>query len=52
VSGSIVQNRFTARSLSKYYFDILDHIEYILPSSVARLHPVVCLPFKMFVFLS
>ena len=38
--------------LSKYYFHILEHIEYILTSSVARLGLVVCLTFKMLAFLS
>ena len=36
--------------LSKYYFHILDHIEYILTSSVARLGLVVCLTFKILAF--
>ena len=39
-------------SFSKDDFHIIDHIEYILTSSVARLGQVVCLPFKMLAFLS
>ena len=48
----VVRNRFAAMCLSKYYIHILDHIEYILTSSVARLGLVVCLTFKMLAFLS
>ena len=39
-------------SFSKDDFHIIDHIEYILTGSVARLGQVVCLPFKMLAFLS
>ena len=48
----VVWNRFADMCLSKYYFHILDHIEYILTSLVARLDLVVCLTFKMLAFLS
>ena len=52
VSLSILGNRFAASSLSKYYFYILDHFEYIIPCSIERFGPVVCLAFKMLAFLS
>jgi hypothetical protein len=42
---------FTALSLSKHYFQILDHLEYLCPISVAWLGPVFCRTFKMFAFL-
>ena len=48
----VLRNRLAARSLSKYYFHIIDHIEDVLTSSVARLGLVVCLTFKMLAFLS
>ena len=48
----VVRNRFATMCLSKYYFHIIDYIEYILTSSVARLGLVVCLTFKMLAFLS
>ena len=48
----VLRNRLAARSLSKYYFHIIDHIEDILTSSVVRLGLVVCLTFKMVAFLS
>jgi len=52
MSLSILGNRFAASSLSKYHFYILDHFEYIIPGSVERLGPVVCLAFEMLAFLS
>jgi hypothetical protein len=39
-------------SFSKDDFHIIDHMEYILTGSVARLGQVVCRPFKMLAFLS
>jgi hypothetical protein len=48
----ILRNRLAAMSLSKDYLNIIDHIEDILTSSVARLGLVVCLTFKMLAFLS
>jgi len=35
-------------SLSKDYLHIIDHIEYILTCSVARLGLVICLTFKIY----
>ena len=52
VTVGVVRNRFAAMCLSKYYFHILDHIEYIHTSLVAQLCLVVCLTFKMIAFLS
>ena len=52
MSLSIFGNRFAAPSLTKYYFHILHHFEYIILGSVTRLSLVVCLAFKMFAFLS
>jgi len=52
VSLSVLRNRFAASSLSKYLFYILDHYEYIIPGSIERLSPVVCLGFEMLAFLS
>jgi hypothetical protein len=34
------------------YFLILDHIKYIMTSTVARPLPVICLTFEMLAFLS
>ena len=48
----VIRNRLAVRSLSKDYLHIIDHIEYILTCSVARLGLVVCLIFKMLAFLS
>jgi len=48
----IVQNRLAARSLSKDYLHIIDHIKYTLTCSVAWLGLVVCHIFKMLAFLS
>ena len=45
VTISVVQNRLSAMSFSKDNFHIIDHIEYILTGSVARLGQVVCLSF-------
>jgi hypothetical protein len=47
MSVNIIQNRLAARSLPKNYLYILDHIEYILTTTVVRLCLVLCLTFKM-----
>jgi hypothetical protein len=45
-----MQNRLSARTLSKDYFYIFDHIEYIINSMFLRLVPVICLTVEMLAF--
>jgi hypothetical protein len=47
-----MQNRLSARTISKDYFYIFDHIEYIITSMFLRLVPVICLTVEMPAFLS
>jgi hypothetical protein len=47
-----MRNRLSARTLSKDYFYIFDHIEYIITSIFLRWLPVICLTVEMLAFFS
>jgi hypothetical protein len=50
MSASVIQNRFSVRTLSKDYFKTFDHIKYIITSKVDRLPPGICLTIEMLAF--
>ena len=52
MSVSVIWNKLSAKTLSKDYFYILNHIIYNIPSRAGRLSPLICLTFEMLAFLS